>query len=213
MGIQQWRGRRVRAGSGEPLRPYRWWQMFGRSLRSITLTSRDGTASVYTVDVRHAGDMSDGEIRARLYVDGSLQSYAKMPTRFAVPGGRIEVAITGFGLKRCHFVRDDGTEQQLSPDRASAEGLRARLHSRHPGLSRTIGLISAALIIVGLGVEVPQLIEALSRTPLIADSIGTFTSPIQLPLHLNLLIGLAAVVGSTERALRMRSSWVDELAS
>lgn len=213
MGIEQWRNRRVRAGSGEPLRRYRWWQMFGRSLRSITLTSRDGTASVYTVDVRHAGDMSDGEIRARLYVDGSLQSYAKMPTRFAVPGGHIEVAITGFGLKRCHYVRDDGTEQQLSPDRASAEGLRARLHNRHPGLSRTIGLISAALVIVGLGVEVPQIIEALSRTPLIADSIGTFTSPIQLPLHLNLLIGLAAVVGSTERALRMRSSWVDELAS
>lgn len=213
MGIRQWRNRRVRAGSGEPLRPYRWWQMFGRSLRSITLTSRDGTASVYTVDVRHAGDMSDGEIRARLYVDGSLQSYAKMPTRFAVPGGRIEVAITGFGLKRCHYVRDDGTEQQLSPDRASAEGLRARLHSRHPGLSRTIGLMSAALVIVGLGVEVPQLIEALSRIPLIADSIGTFTSPIQLPLHLNLLIGLAAVAGSIERALRMRSSWFDELAS
>jgi hypothetical protein len=213
MGIRQWRNRRVRAGSGEPLRRYRWWHMFGRSLRSITLTARDGTASVYTVDVRHAGDMSDGEIRARLYVDGSLQSYAKMPTRFAVPGGHIEVAITGFGLKRCHYVRDDGTEQQLSPDRASAEGLRARLHSRHPGLSRTIGLISAALVIVGLGVEVPQLIEALSRIPLIADSIGTFTSPIQLPLHLNLLIGLAAVVGSTERALRMRSSWVDDLAS
>ena len=213
MGIRQWRNRRVRAGSGEPLRPYRWWQMLGRSLRSITLTSGDGTASVYTVDVRHAGDMSDGEIRARLYVDGSLQSYAKMPTRFAVPGGHIEVAITGFGLKRCHYVRDDGTEQQLSPDRASAEGLRARLHSRHPGLSRTIGLISAVLIIVGLGVEVPQIIEALSRTPLIADSIGTFTSPIQLPLHLNLLIGLAAVAGSAERALRMRSSWFDELAS
>lgn len=213
MGIRQWRNRRVRAGSGEPLHRYRWWHTFGRSLRSITLTSRDGTASVYTVDVRHAGDMSDGEIRARLYVDGALQSYAKTPTRFAVPGGHIEVAITGFGLKRCHYVRDDGTEQQLSPDRASAEGLRARLHSRHPGLSRTIGLISAALVIVGLGVEVPQLIEALSRIPLIADSIGTFTSPIQLPLHLNLLIGLAAVVGSTERALRMRSSWVDELAS
>lgn len=213
MGITQWRNRRVRAGSGEPLRRYRWWQVLGRSLRSITLTSRDGTASVYTVDVRHAGDMSDGGIRARLYVDGSLQSYAKMPTRFAVPGGHIEVAITSFGLKRCHYVRDDGTEQQLSPDRASAEGLRARLHDRHPGLSRAIGLISAALVVVGLGVEVPQIAEALSRIPLIAESVGTFISPIRLPLHLNLLIGLAVVVGSTERALRLRSSWLDELAS
>ena len=76
-----------------------------------------------------------------------------------------------------------------------------------------IGLISTVFVIVGLCVEVPQLIESLSQIPLIADSIGTFTSPIWLPLHINLIIGLAAVIGSTERALRMRSSWIDELAS
>lgn len=213
MGITRWRGRRVREGDGEPLRPYRWWQVLGRSLRSIALTSGDGTTSVYTVDVRHAGDMSDGEVRARLYVDGALRSYAKMPTRFTVPGGHIEVAITGFGLKRCHYVKDDGTQQQLSPHPRSAEGLRAHLHHRRPALSRLIGVLSAALVVVGLCVEVPQIIASLSRIPLIADSIGTFTSPIQLPLLANLIIGLAAVVGSTERALRMRSSWIDELAS
>ncbi|KRF05253.1 hypothetical protein ASH00_12745 [Arthrobacter sp. Soil782] len=210
MGI---RHRRVRTGSGEPLRRYRWWQMFGRSLRSITLDSSDGTRLTYSVDVRHAGDMTDGEIRARLYVDGALRSYAKLPTRFEVPDGHIEVAINGFGLKRCHYVRTDGIEQQLSPDPASAEGRRARLHHRHPGTSRVIGAISTALVIVGLGVEVPQVIALLSQIPLIADSIGTFTSPIQLPIQINLLIGLAAVIGSMERALRMRSSWIDELAS
>lgn len=213
MGIASWRSRRVRAGSGEPLRRYRWWQMFSRSLRSITLTSADGRTSTYAVDVRHGGDATDGEVRARLYVDGALQSYAKMPTRFSVPGGHIEVAITGFGLKRCHYVRTDGTEQQLSPDPRSAEGRRARLHQRHPGVSRVIGTLSVLFVVVGLCVEVPQIIEALSQIPPIADSIGTFTSPIQLPLHINLLIGLVAVVGSTERALRMRSSWIDELAS
>lgn len=213
MGIANWRNRRVRAGSGEPLRRYRWWQMFSRSLRSITLASSDDRTSIYTVEVRHGGDMTDGEVRARLYVDGALLSYAKMPTRFAVPGGHIEVAITGFGLKRCHYVRADGTEQQLSPDPRSAEGRRARLHQRHPGVSQAIGILSVVFVVVGLCVEVPQIIEALSQIPPIADSIGTFASPIQLPLHINLLIGLAAVVGSTERALRMRSSWIDELAS
>ncbi|OZF52676.1 hypothetical protein [Rhodococcus sp. 14-1411-2a] len=213
MGIKQWRYRRIRAGAGEPLRRYRWWQMFGRSLRSITLTAPDGTTSVYAVDVRHMGDAKDGEVRARLYVDGALESYAKMPARFPVPGGYIEVAATGFGLKRCHYVRGDGTEQQLSPDPASAEGRRARLHHRHPGPSRVIGLISIMLVIGGLCVEVPQIIESLSLIPPIADSIGTFTSPVRLPLHVNLLIAVAAVIGSTERALRMRSSWIDELAS
>lgn len=213
MRFTNWRDRRVRAGSGEPLRRYRWWQMFSRSLRSIELTSEGGRTSIYTVEVRHGGDATDGEVRARLYVDGALQSYAKMPTRFAVPGGHIEVAVTGFGLKRCHYVPTDGAEQQLSPHPRSAEGRRARLHQRHPGASRVIGLVSIALVVVGLCVEVPQIVEALSQIPPIADSIGTFTSPIQLPLHINLLIGLAAVIGSTERALRMRSSWIDELAS
>lgn len=213
MGIDLWRNRRVRAGSGEPLRRYRWWQMFGRSLRSITLPSPDGTTSTYTVDVRHAGDMTDGEIRARLYVDGALRSFAKMPTRFEAPGGHIEVAITGFGLKRCHYVREDGTEQQLSPDPASAEGRRSQLHHRYPRLSRVIGILSIALVVVGLCVEVPQIIESLSQIPFVADSIGSFTSPIRLPLQVNLLIALAAVIGSSERALRMRSSWIDELAS
>ena len=76
-----------------------------------------------------------------------------------------------------------------------------------------IGIVSVVFVVVGLAVEVPQIIEALSKIPPIADSIGTFTSPIRLPLQLNLLVGLAAVLGSTERALRMRSSWIDELAS
>ena len=211
--MRQWGNRRVRAGSGEPLRRYRWWQMFGRSLRSITLPAANGTTATYTVDVRHSGDLADGEIRARLYVNGALQSYAKMPTRFVVPGGHIEVAVTSFGLKRCHYVTADGAEQQLSPDPASAEGRRARLHHRHPGLSRTIGFASTVFVIVGLCVEVPQIVAALFHIPLIADSIGSFTSPVQLPLQANLLIGLAAVVGSTERSLRLRSSWIDELAS
>lgn len=213
MAMRHWRGRRVRTGSGEPLQRFRWWQVFGRSLRSIPLRAPDGAMSIYTVDVRHAGDMTDGEIRARLYVDGALQAFAKMPARFSVPGGHIEVAITGFGLKRCHYVRPEGTEQQLAPDPASAEGRRARLHHEHAGLSRVIGIISTVLVVTGLCVEVPQIVESLSQIPAIADTIGVFTSPVRLPLHLNLIIGLAAVVGSTERALRMRSSWIDELAS
>lgn len=146
-------------------------------------------------------------------MNGSLHSYSKMPTRFSVPGGHVEVAINGFGLKRCHYVRADGTELQLTPDPASAEGCRAWLHRRRPGLSRLIGVVSTTLVLVGLCVTVPQIIESISRIPPIADSIGTFTSPVQLPLQLNLLVGLAAVIGSTERALRMRSSWIDELAS
>ncbi|MGO2111984.1 MAG: hypothetical protein ACTH31_10250 [Pseudoclavibacter sp.] len=208
------RFRRVRTGSGEPLRRVRWWQMFGRSVRTIDLPSLDGKESTYAVEVRHAGDMTDGEIRARLYLNGAMHSYTKLPARFSVPGGHIEVAVNSFGLKRCHYVRAaNGSEQQLTPDPASAEGRRARLHRTHPGMSRLVGIVSTTLVLAGLCVEVPQIIEQLSQIPPIADSIGVFISPVRLPLHINVLIGLAAVIGSMERALRMRSSWIDELAS
>ncbi|MGJ3404288.1 hypothetical protein [Glutamicibacter sp. Je.9.36] len=213
MKFKRWLNHRVRAGSGEPVKRLRWWQIFSRSLRTIALPSPDGTASTYTVDVRHGGDMADGVIRARLYVNGSLHSYSKMPARFPVPGGHIEVAANGFGLKRCHYMPAGGSELQLAPDPASAEGCRARLHHRHPGLSRFIGIVSTALVLAGLCITVPQILESISQIPPIADSIGTFTSPVQLPLQGNLFIGFAAVLGSTERALRMRSSWIDELAS
>ncbi|WIB60202.1 hypothetical protein DEJ13_17455 [Curtobacterium sp. MCLR17_007] len=203
----------MRSGSGEPLRRFRWWQMFSRSLRSTTIAGPDGTASTYTIDVRHGGDARDGAVRARLFVDGALRSYSTMPAVFTVPDGRIEVAINGFGLKRCHHVSQDGTERQLAPDPASAEGRRARLHRDHPTVSRSIGLVSIALVAGGLGVAVPQLVETISQIPPVADAVGTFTSPVRLPLHLNVLVGLGAVMGSTERALRMRSSWIDELAS
>lgn len=207
-----WRYRRVRAGSGEPLQQFRWWQVFGRSLRTIELRGPAG-ASTYAVDARRGGDASDGTVRARLYVDQRQHAVSALPARFDVPGGRIEVAMSGFGLKRCHFVADDGTQTALAPDPRSAEGRREELHRRRPRLSRAIGVISLLLIVVGLCVELPQLVEALSRIPLIADSVGVVTSPIRLPLAANLLIGLGAVLGGTERALRMRAGWIDELAS
>lgn len=192
---------------------FRWWQLLGRSLRTLTLRAPDGGASTYTVDVRRAGDGSDGVVRARLYLDGALVSHSTLPARFPVPGGHIEVAVGTFGLRRCHYRRADGGTEQLVPHPATAEGRRARLHDTHPRVSRLIGRVSALLVIAGLCVAVPQIVQVISQAPPIADSIGTFTSPIQLPPLATVLVGIAAVVGSTERALRMRSSWLDDLAS
>ncbi|MPQ98817.1 hypothetical protein GB931_12985 [Modestobacter sp. I12A-02628] len=205
--------RRVRPGAGEPLPRFRWWQLFGRSLRTLTLRAPDGSSATYAVDVRRAGDGSDGAVRARLYLDGALLAHSTLPARFPVAGGHIEVAVGTFGLRRCHHVRADGGETQLAPDPSSAEGRRAQLHRTRPRLSGLIGLVSAGLVIAGLCVTVPQLLQAVSQAPPIADSIGTFTSPVRLPPAASVLIAIAAVIGSTERALRMRSSWLDDLAS
>ncbi|WP_106816338.1 hypothetical protein [Microbacterium timonense] len=215
--LRGWRNRlaegRVRPGAGEPLARFRWWQVFTRSLLTHTSVRPDGTTAEYAVDIRRGGDGGDGVVRARLYLDGSLLAYSKVPARFAVPGGHIEVAVGTFGVKRGHYVSATGEETRLVPDPASAEGRRAQLHRTHPRLSRLISIVSTVLVVIGLSVTVPQLLQTLSEAPFIADSIGTFQSPINLPIAANVAIGFAAVVGSAERATRMRSSWLDDLAS
>lgn len=210
---ERWAARRVRAGDGAPLPRFRWWQLLTRSLLTLTLRAGDGAESTYAVDVRQAGDLDDGVVRARLYLDGALLSHSTLPASFSVPGGRIEVAVGTFGLRRCHYVSTGGIARQLTPHPASAEGRRARLHRNHPGLSRIIGGLSTLLVLVGVCVAVLQLAETISHAPPIADSIGTFDSPIHLSLAASITVGLAAVAGSTERALRLRSTWLDDLAS
>ncbi|MFY1704953.1 hypothetical protein ACN28G_25075 [Micromonospora sp. WMMA1923] len=205
--------RRIRPGNGEPLPRFRWWQLLSRSVRTLTLRAPDGTVSTYAVDVRQLGDRDDGAVRARLYLDGALLSFSTVPARFPVPGGHIEVAVNTFGLRRCHYVRADGTQSQLVPHPASAEGRRARLHQTHPGVSRLIGVVSALLVLVGFGVAMPQLVATLSQVPPVADSLGTFELPVRIPLAVNIAAGAAAVAGSAERALRLRTNWLDSLAS
>ena len=203
--------RRLKPGDGRPLLPLRWWQLFGRSVMHLDLSGADGTGPRYTVDVRHHGDGHDGEVRARLYRDGRQHAVSKVPAAFPVEDGVVEVAVSAAGLRRCHLVADDGTERALVPDARSAGGLRARLERRHPTLSRSIGAVSVLLLVVGLGLNLLQLIEPLSEIPPVAAALGrTFDSPVDLPLWLNVALGLAAGLGSAERALRLRySGWLD----
>jgi hypothetical protein len=211
--LTEWRrrraGQRVKRGDGRPLKRFRWWQMFlGRALLHLQLTGDDGRRVVYTIDVRHLGDKEDGVVRAQLYRDGRHHAESKTPAFFPVEGGTIEVATSEFGVKRCHYVTADGVEHQLTPDPASAEGRRARLERDHPALSRMIGLVSVIMLVVGVGLNLLQIIEPISRIPPIAESVGIFESPIHLPLWLNITLGLGAALASTERALRLRYHWL-----
>jgi hypothetical protein len=115
---------------------------------------------------------------------------------------------SAFGLKRCHYVTADGTEQRLQPDRVSAEGRRAHLDRAHPALSRGISVLSTIVLLASLAVLVMQLLEKLTQPAPIAVHIGTFTSPVTLPAWLNIAIGVAAALASTERALRLRYNWL-----
>jgi hypothetical protein len=190
----------------------RWWQLLTRSVRTTALAGPDGSVSTYTVDVRRGGDLRDGEVRARLYVDGGLHAVSKMPARFPVPGGHVVVAVRATGLRRCHYQRADGTAVPLTPHPASAEGRRARLARSHPRLSRLVGTASTVVVLVGVAVVLPQALAALSVLPPVADVLGTFESPLRLPLAVDVGIGVAVVLASTERALRLKATWLDDLA-
>lgn len=195
--------RRSKPGDGRPLQRFRWWQLFSRSLLHLSLPAPDGLAETWSVDVRLWGD-SNGEVFARLYRGGVNEAISRLPAAFAVPAGTIEVVTSGFGLRRCHFVGDDGTDRQLQPDRASAEGRRARLQRSHPALSRAIGAVSLIVLVVALVLGIPQIAEEITRIPPVADNLGTFVSPFHLPPWANISLLVATLVASTERALRLR---------
>lgn len=200
--------RRVKSGDGHALPRFRWWQLLGRALYYLRLDDGYGGQNVYAVDVRHNRTDSSGYANADLYIDGRHHARSRMPAAFPVPGGKIEVKKSGFGLKRCHYVTADGTAHQLQPDRVSAEGRRAHLDRAHPAVSRGVSFFSTIVLLASLAVLIMQLLEKLTQPAPIAAHIGTFTSPIDLPVWLNIAVGALAAAASTERALRLRYSWL-----
>lgn len=209
---QGWRQRRAerraRPGDGRPLPRFRCWQQFSRSVFLL-----DTPDAHYAVDVRHWGDGHDGEVRARLYRDGLQHAVSKLPARFPLDGGAIEVAAGGFGMKRCHYVAPDGSERVLTPHPASAEGRRARLERTRPGLSRSIAVVATILVLVGVTLGLLQLIDPISQIPPVREAFGELESPLRLPLWANISLGVGTALGSMERALRLRSTWLDSLAN
>jgi hypothetical protein len=199
--------RRVKPGDGRPLKPFRWWQMLRRSVLSISLPV-GGRGVVHSIEVLHGGDLDTGEVMARLYRDGRLDAVSRVPARFPVEGGVIEVRTSEAGMRRCVFVADDGSEHQLVPDPGSAEGRRMRFAREHPGASRLVGAVSVLVLLVGVGLNLLQIAEPISQIPPIRDAVGTFESPLTLPLWLNVSLGVAATLGAVERALRMRYHWL-----
>ncbi|MFJ6697957.1 hypothetical protein ACIQM4_18080 [Streptomyces sp. NPDC091272] len=207
MALKQWAAsKRLRPGDGRELQRFRGWQLPLRSLFWLRLHGPDGHAHRYAVDVRHWARLDSGRIRAHLFLDGRHTAESKLPAIFPVEGGVIEVAMSNFGIRRCHYRPSAGEPRQLTPDPASAEGRRACLGARRPGLSRAIGIGAVLLLVIGLGLNLLQLAEPLSRMPPVAQRVGVFESPVHLPVWLNLALGAGAVLASMERALRLRYS-------
>ena len=165
---------------------------------------RTVSETLYAVDVRQWGKQGGDEGKAHLYVDGRHHAESTLPAAFPVEGGTIEVALSTYGPKRMHYVAADGAEQQLVPDPRSAVGRRLRLDREFPALSRLIGVVSVLLLVVGVGLNLLQLLEPISAIPPVVERFGRFESPIHLPLWLNVALGVGAGLASMERALRLR---------
>ncbi|WP_432163800.1 hypothetical protein [Streptomyces tendae] len=204
--------KRLKPGDGRALQRFRWWQLPLRSLFWLRLPGAGGHARVHAVDVRHWARLDSGRIRAHLFLDGRHVAESKLPAAFPVEGGVIEVAMSNYGIRRCHYRPLGGQSRQLTPDPASAEGRRARLAARRPGLSRAIGVGSVLLLVIGVGLNLLQLAEPVSRIPPVVQRVGTFESPVHLPVWLNLALGVMAVLASMERALRLRYSSLLDMA-
>lgn len=193
---------RPRSTSRQRLQRFRWWHLLGRARFYLDDT--------YAVDVRHWQNQSSGEVTAQLYYRGALQDEAKLPASFPVEGGVIEVAMSPYGMKRCHFVSDEAKKGQrpLTPDPASAEGRRARLERRHPLASRAIGAFSILLLLIGLVLLVQQVAVPLLQIPPIAARVGPVEAPISLPVWLNIAVAAITAAAASERALRLRYNWL-----
>jgi hypothetical protein len=183
------------------LRPVRRRDVLHRVLYTTKHPGPRGDRLDHTVEIDAGRD--DG--RAVLYVDGKEHATADMPGSFPVSGGAIEVAIGLHGVQRVHLVSDDGAERRLDPVPGTLEELRGRMHRRHPRLSRIIGWLAIAILVVDLVLAVPQALEFLTtRVDRIAELFGTFTSPIVLPLWLTITLALAGAVAGVERSLTLR---------
>ncbi|MGO1539471.1 MAG: hypothetical protein ACTHZ9_11360 [Leucobacter sp.] len=206
--FEDWKRKRrinkVQPGNGKPLKSFRWWQPLGRSLFYLRREVSAETSRVYAIDV----DYFSWDADARLYMDGVQTAKSELPATFPVPGGVIEVATSTVGLSRMHFVSEAGDEQVLQPDRASAEGLRARFGSRYPRWGRAIGWIAIIVLLIGLVIAGPQVLELVTQVDWIAERFGTFTSPFALPAWANTALLVAGLVAALERALTLRSHWL-----
>lgn len=201
------RPQKIEPGDGHPLKPFRWWQLLSRSLFYAPIELSDGTPQTYAVSV----DYFDWDDKTDVYLNGRHHARAKLPASIPVEGGALEVATTTYGLKRMHFVDASGSARVLKPDAASAEGLRAKLAQRRPGLSRAIGIAAILILVIMLPIGLFQVVEFFSHTAMGQNLMDPFTSPITMPEWAGTPLLVLSIVAAMERALTLRNHWLIDL--
>lgn len=196
--------KKVKDANGEPLKKIHFWQYLHRTV----FHKRIG-GDLYSVDVDLYGKELMGPESA-LYKNGVRIKESTVPSVYEVPGGFIEVETTTYGVKKINYVTDTD-EVQLIPDRHSLEGKRASFDSKFPSASKWVGYIAIVILIIGLIIAIPAVIELITGLDLVADNVGTFTSPFQFPAWLNGTLLILGLTAATERALSLKNHWLIDM--
>ncbi len=196
-------GRKIRRGDGSAQPRIRPYHALTRTLMLTTVREADGTHHEYGAHVDYFGDDE-----AAIYRDGSQVAVVDLPATYPVPGGRLEIALSIFGLNRAHLVLDDGTTTVMRPARHTGEYWRARFAHRFPTASRLVAATAVVVLLAGVAVTVPQLLELVTSWDVLDGRLGSFTSPVDLPAWANTSLFVGGLVAGTERALTIRHHWL-----
>lgn len=189
------------------LKPFRSWQVLNRYLYVIDHPGPQGDSVRYTLEV----DMMDGEDEVRVYTDGWLRSKHQLPASIPVVGGHLEVEASLYGVTRVNLVIADGAERRLTPVPGTIEDRRLQLTRSHPTVSRVIGWLAIAVLVINLALAVPFALEWATEIPDIRKRFGTFDSPFHLPTWMNIALMTAGILAAVERALTVRRNKILDL--
>lgn len=195
----------VKDGDSRALKPLRWWEMMTRSVFYLEVYN-----SKYAVEVYYFRF----EDNIMVYKNGRQVALGteSMKYQVAETGGEVEIALSDYGVKRMHYTREvRGEEQMLVPDKQSAEGMRYRFGQRFPRVSKWIGWIAVAVLLISVILWIPQIIDLMSNWDILEDYIGGYESLINLPGWLNTTLVVLSVLAVVERTLSVKYHWLIDM--
>lgn len=198
---------RPKPGDGSAQPRVRWRDFMIRTTLAADVPDPSGVLHRYAVKV----GIYDDSPNVRLYADGIETAIGGAPVTFEVPGARIEVAVSAFGIKRAHVLTQEGkrtSEQMMTPLRGTAEHARGIFARRFPWTSRLIGAIAVVICLAGVIVGLPAAAELLTSIDAVAERVGSFDSPFDFPRWVDVSLFVAGLIAATERALSLRNHWL-----
>ncbi|WP_026866267.1 hypothetical protein [Jeotgalicoccus marinus] len=200
--------KKVKAGDGHLLKPYRIWNIFTHSLFHLEITNKaDRNTTYYALKSRYFSE----EPSVDLYKEGRHIAFSKLPAVFPVDDGMIEVKNSTSGINKINYVSNQDAIFTVYPDKNSVRGFRRGFHQRFPVISNFIGILAIIILLFSLVLTVLQLTETLTEIPWVAENIGTFTSPISLSLWENFAVAIIAATAATERAFMLKRHWLIDI--